>query len=129
MSFRNSWSASVEMSGPSDVERLLFGLLLGLDDLDVQLLEHAVELVDLSGVKRQLVERDRDLLRSELSRLTPSLKELPRLLGFEDAPRRPRTYCSLLPSAQLRSPSRTLTVLAVCEKSTLRKILMWQSFN
>ena len=103
---------------PLDIERLLLRLL-GLDDLDVQLLEQAVELVDLRGVEGQLVERDRDLIRSELSRLTTGLEELPRLLDVENASRRSGTCCSLLPCAQLRSPSRTLTVVAACEKSTV----------
>jgi hypothetical protein len=99
-----------------DVERVLLGLL-DLNDLDVQLLEQTVELVDLPRVEGQLVERERDLLCGQLPRLAPDLKELPRLLDFENTPRRLRTCC-LLPSAQLRSPSRLLTVLAVPEKST-----------
>src|SRR4029450_6397705 len=100
-----------------EVERRFLALLLGLDDLDVQLLEQTVELVDLPGVESQLVERGRDLFRIELSRLPPGLKELPRLLDFENATRRPSTCCSLLPCAQLRSPSRTHTVPALVEKS------------
>ena len=48
-------------------------LFLGLHDLDVQLLEHAVELVDLAGVEGQLVERERDLFGRQLSRLSAGL--------------------------------------------------------
>ena len=103
-----------------DVERVLFGLL-GLNDLDVQLLEQTVELVDLPRVERQLVERERDLLCGQLPRLAPGLKELPRLLDLEDTPRRLRAWCSLLRSAQLRTPSRLLAVPGRLRKVNLRK--------
>src|SRR5436190_7814594 len=91
---------------PVEVERLFLGLLLlGGHDLDVQLLQYAVELVDLRRVERLLVERERDLLGRELSRLPAGLYEVPDLVDLEDAPRYPRSGRPLLPSAQLGSPS------------------------
>ena len=111
MSFRKSWKR-VSRDLRALVRRLLDDLFGFLDDLDVQLLEHAVELVDLAGVERQLVQRDRDLVGRQLAGLAPSLKKLPCFLDFEDAPRRHSTCCDLLPSAQLGSPSPVSTVVA-----------------
>ena len=93
--------------GRVEVERVLFGLFLDRHDLDVQLLEHAVELVDLGGVERQLVKHDRDLLGRQLSGLSARLQKLPRLLRLEDGPLRPSTCYDLLPSRSTRFPSRS----------------------
>src|SRR5262245_7778505 len=105
--------------GAVEVELLLLGFLLALHNLDVQLFEQAVELVDLTGVERQLVESERDLLGGQLSGLAPALDELPDLLDLQDAYRRTRTSCPLLPSAQLGTPSRSPTVVAADEKSNV----------
>src|SRR6266536_2557735 len=81
-------------------------------DLAVQLLEHDVELVDLAGVERKLVQCERDLVRIQLPRLASGLEKLPSLVRIENAPGRPNTCYRLLPCAQLGSPSPRLTVAA-----------------
>jgi hypothetical protein len=58
--------------------------LVGVDDLDLRLVEGGVELVELCGLERQLVERERDLVRIELARLEPGLEQPLRLVGREN---------------------------------------------
>ena len=99
---------------PLDLERIVGGFLLVRDDdLDVELLEHAVELVDLAGIEGQLLERDCDLVGREAAGLAARLQKLPGLVAYEDGSRRPSTCCCLLPSGQLGSPSGP-TVVAHC---------------
>ena len=97
MSLRKSCSASVETSRAS-----ASGLLLDrLDDLDVQFLEPAVQLVDLRRLELELVDRDGELVGSQL----------PRLLGARDQRLEDalgRSWCRLPRNARLlhRFPSR-----------------------
>ena len=82
-SLRKSCSASVETSCASTSSGDVVFLLLGGDDLDLQLVERLVEVVDLAGVEVELVERERDLVRGQRAGLAARLEQVPRLLGFE----------------------------------------------
>ena len=72
MSLRKSCSESVETSRGC-LDRPL--LLLGGDDLDLELLESVVEVVDLGRLEVELVERDRDLVGCEVSALAPGFEQ------------------------------------------------------
>jgi hypothetical protein len=62
-----------------ELERVVDGLVVFGDELDMELLDHAVELVDLAGVQLKLVESQRHLCGVQLAGLTAALQELPRL--------------------------------------------------
>ena len=70
-----------------DAKALLDGLLLVVvgagDDLDVQLLEHVVEVVDLGRLEVELVERDRDLVGTQLSVFSPRFEERFGVIGLQ----------------------------------------------
>ncbi len=63
----------------------LGGLAFGADDLDLGLVEGGVELVELSGVEVELVERERDLLGVELAGQTARVDERACLVRVEDS--------------------------------------------
>ena len=104
MSLRNSCSESVETSRATGASS---GLLFGLDgdDLDLQLLERVVEVVDLARVEVELVERERDLVRSHRSGLLGALEQPLGLVGFENVRYPFRATSPYDPCAQLGLPS------------------------
>ena len=70
----------------ADLGQLLL-LLLGLghaDDVDLQLLEGAVDVVDLRRVEVELVERERDLVGAHGAGDLSGLEQVPRLVRLED---------------------------------------------
>jgi hypothetical protein len=85
-----------------------------LDELDLELLDQAVELVDLPRVEMELVEREGNLVRIEVPRLASALKKLPGLLGVENYFRTPfRTCPGCRACFQAGTPSPGLTVASV----------------
>ena len=83
MSFRKSWSASVDASS---ARARGDGLLVDFrrDDLDLLLLERLVEVVELAGLEVELVEGEGDLLGGQRPTLARRLEEPSRLIGVED---------------------------------------------
>ena len=82
MSFRKSWSASVEISRDLGA-RASTSLGSLVHDLDVQLLERRVELVQLAGLEIELAERQRDLVVREEAGFLPLPDERFRLFVLE----------------------------------------------
>jgi hypothetical protein len=87
--------------------RRLLGLFASLgDDLDLGLLERDVELVELSRVQVELVERERDLLRRQRAVLLARSEQRPRFIRVKDVPNRPASrllfWCVSVHSAPLR---------------------------
>ena len=73
---------------PLELERVDC-LLLG-DELDVELLDQAVKLVDLTGIELELVEGKRDFVGVQPPGLFPGMQKLPGFFGREDASSSPR---------------------------------------
>src|SRR5207244_10365878 len=71
-----------------DLARLLWGLLLFLrfrgDDLDLQLFERVVEVVHLSGLEVELVEREGDLVRAQVPVLASGLQARFRIVCLQE---------------------------------------------
>jgi len=55
-----------------------------VDDLDLRVVESGVELVELSRLETELVERQRNLVRVETAGLEAALEQALRLVGRED---------------------------------------------
>ena len=83
MSLRKSWSASVVISPWAAGASGSPSALVGLHDLDLRLVERRVELVQLTGVEAQLVERDRNLVGIEPSGLLTALEQALRFIRLE----------------------------------------------
>src|SRR5439155_380720 len=97
----------------------LFLFHVAADDVDLELLELRVEVVELSGVEVELVERERDLLGGERAGGARGLEQRLRLDGLYHVHRRlaldPPLRCAhrapLLPSAGCPDPVTTGTCL------------------
>src|SRR6266849_8421521 len=88
------------------LDRLLLFLLEG-DDLDLQLLESVVEIVDLSRLEIELVERDGDLVGTQMPVLFPRLKKRFCVVRLQKVGDGPRWCCGYLGCAHSVPPSRT----------------------
>src|SRR5229473_3207425 len=89
----------------------LFGLLLlfllGGDDLDLQLLESVVEVIDLSRLEIELVERDGDLVGTQMPVLFPRFQKRFCVVRLQKVGDGPRWCCGYLGCAHSVPPSRT----------------------
>ena len=118
MSLRKSWSASVEISRTLSVEPHLLRVhlrRLRVDDLDLQLLERPVEVLDLSRLELELVERECDFLCAHPPGGLCRLQQVPCFLRLEDLDRGSylRSCCGhLSPSPSLAMPQCAMRVHA-----------------
>ena len=111
MSFRKSWSESVEISRASATGSSFSSSSATRDDLDLQLLERPVELVDLSGVEVELVERERDLL---LASPSPAACAASRRLRASSVSRTSRHRAAARSTPRSPAPPRACSVAPTC---------------
>ncbi len=64
--------------------RLALGLFLGVDDRNLRLVERGVELVELTRLEVELVEREGDLVGLQAAGLESGLEQALSLVGRED---------------------------------------------